>query len=314
MPRIPHVAIVKALAVLATSIALTACSENRGSKSPDNAAPERPSLKAGQSLFAFDYQAVTDVLVVKSDPVAGDRWSARLHRPDPKGADWEVSAEGPEMTAPLDRKADGYFILHLLDTLRTLQVTEPSAQGPDASLGLAPPRFAIQWKTPTEQFELRTGLPARTPGSVFAWVPGRPAFTANGATLQMLDYIKSFESLRLKTWAGVAADDVDEIELTQAGKPVFYAQREGAGWADRKRKPVRADVGAWLERLTRSRVLKFVDDPEAARKLSAQAKAKPLAEGVLKDRQGKATRLWIAAASGKLVALSSARPEGVFEI
>lgn len=319
MPRILHAAILTVLACASLTSIGAGCSDGCGARNPTPTASERPALRAGKTVFQFDHETVTDALIVKSDPLTSDHWTARIHRPDARSTEWEVFSEG-DAHPPLDRKADGPFILHLLDTMRTFHVTETPIAGPDTSLGLVPPRFAIQWKAaplpgdPQVEHELRVGAPARIAGSVFAWIPGYPAFSATGATLQMLEYLKSFEMLRLKTWAGLTSDDVDEIELTKAGKPIYYAQREGSGWANRARKPIHTDLGPWLDRLTRSRVLTFIDDPLEAQKIAAQVKANPLSEATLKDRQGKATRLWIGAASGKIVGLSSARPQGVFEI
>lgn len=296
-----------------------AASAAKAASSPAESAPGAVLPRTGKPLFRFDYETVPELLIVKADPGTGDAWSARLRRPDladPRSPEWEIVSD-PADHALLDRRADAYFILHLLDTLRTLQVAQTEVPGPETSLGLAPPRFALQWRASaggSPEFELRVGAPAREPSHVFARVPAQPPFTMNGATLEMLDRLTSFESLRLRTWAGLAADDVDEIELRRGGKPFFYAQREGAEWTDRSRKPVRGDVDEWLEAVTHARILAFVDDAAKAGRLRRMIDARPEREALFKDRRGKETRLALGRGpDGKLYATSSARPKGVFE-
>jgi hypothetical protein len=307
------------LFILALMAPLAGCTQKSSTPETKSAGASQ-NLKKGMNLFQFDYEAVTELLLVKSDPASGDRWSARFSRPDPKSVHWQVQSEGIGAAA-LDHEADGYFILHLLDTLRTLAVAQSDRPGTQESMGLAPPRYALQWKAGNENFEIRLGAPGPDPGSVYAWIPNQPLFTAQGATLQMLDFVKDFTSLRLKTWASLTSDDVDEIELKNLAhgpKPVFYAQREGADWTDRSHHSVRGDVPAWLEALTHSRVKEFIDDPSQARALRTQVEKAPLRQAVLTDRHGKAVLLqlaWVQRGRKKqLVGLSSARPEGVFEI
>jgi hypothetical protein len=234
---------------------------------------------------------------------------------------WRVERAGGEQAAPIDTRADGFFILHLLDTLRTLRAERTDVSGPPESLGLAPPRFALKWKVDTREMEVRLGARANPDGQaektgsvrVYGMVPGTAPFVADGATLQMLSYIPSFDHLRLKTWVGLSADDVDEIELSGSAG-TYYAQREGAEWTDRKHRPLRADVTAWLERLVHERVLAFVDDPARADSLTVRLKKNPLLRATLKDRHGNPIQLATAQIEGHWYALSSARPQGIFEV
>lgn len=278
---------------------------------------------SGSQLFGFDYHAVTELLLVKSDPETGDRWAARMYKEGIRAeADsWRVERAGGEQAAPVDTRADGFFILHLLDTLRTLRVERTEVSGPPQSLGLAPPRFALKWKVDSRELEVQLGARATSEGEaekagavrVFGMIPGEPPFVADGATLQMLSYISSFNHLRLKTWVGVNSDDVDEIELEGAAG-AFYAQREGSDWTDRKHRPHRADVDAWLERLVHERVLTFVDDPARVESLTLWLRKNPLLKATLKDRRGQAVRLSTAQLGGHWYALSSARPQSIFEV
>lgn len=272
-----------------------------------------PVIKKDTPLFGFDYEAVTEFLIVKADPATGDRFAAHLSRPDLHSDEWKITNAGGGAIL-LDQKADGYFILHLLDTLRTLRVGDTNAVGPLESLGLSPPRFALQWKSGDQQFEVRLGAPLEDGKSVYAWVPNQPAFIANGSTLQMLDYMNSFVRLRLQNWTGVTADDVDEIQIAGQGGASFYAQREGSVWKDRAHKRLRADVDSWLERIVHQRVLNFVDDTARADALKAQVDKAPLRKAVLKDRHNHSIELKIARIKDRWIGISSGRPQGVFEV
>ena len=277
------------------------------------------ALKVGKPLFQFDYETVTELLIVKADPLTGDHWSMRLARPDTKSMNWEIKSES-NLPALLDRKADSGFAMHLLDTIRTLQPTQTQVPGPPESLGLASPRYALQWKTEGAEratYDIRIGSPTPALGTAFASINHQPPFIVSGATLQMLDYIKDATVLRLKTWAGITSDDVDEIELKRGEKSIYYAQREGADWTDRKHKSLKGDLSAWLDRITHNRVLRFIDDPALAKRLTDAVHGNPLFQATLTDRHGHATHLWLGhPTSGKaqLFGLSSARPNGVFEV
>jgi hypothetical protein len=301
--------------VLATSgAAATGCS---GSAKPSSGVPAE--FRKGERPFAFDYEAVTDFLVVKADPDSGDRWTARLKKE--KGV-WQLEGNNPAGEPMQDRRADVFFVLHLLDTLRTLQVSDPVAPGPDTSLGLAPPRFALQWRTPAQgsgpagEYELRVGAPVHDSPRAFAWTPDHAAFVTEGAALQMLANLVSFDWLRLKTWTGITpdGDDIDEIESFRDGKSVFYAQREGSDWTDRKHKRMKKDYSEWLKQATRQRVLRFVDSAEEAKGLRMALESRPLREVALKNRAGATTRLRLGVLGKQVFGLSSSRPEGVFEL
>jgi hypothetical protein len=169
----------------------------------------------------------------------------------------------------------------------------------------------LQWKVEGKEFELRVGLPTNGGKSVYAWVPGQAAFNASGATLQMLDYLSGINAVRLKNWVGVPEDEVDEIESGD-----FYAQRDGDEWSDKNHKKLKASlhVKDWLEKLTHERVMSYVDDAEKAKKLRAQIESNPSRDVTLKDRHAQPIRLRLARVDGKLYALSTARPDGVFEV
>lgn len=292
----------------------TAPSRADGASATDGTSP---LLKNGAVLFNFDYESVTEFLIVKADPATGERFAAHLSRPEPRPEhpdEWKITNAGGGADAFLDQQADGYFVLHLLDTLRTLRVEQSAALGPLESLGLAPPRFALQWKSGGKEYEVRIGSLLEDGKSVYAWIPNQPAFVASGATLQMLEYLKTLASLRLKNWAGLQADDVDEIEIPASGGPAFYAQREGSDWNDRKHKHLSLNVDGWLDKLVHERVMEFVDDAAQAKALRAQVERGPARRATLKDRHGHPVELKLAQVQGKWIGLSSARPQGVFVV
>jgi hypothetical protein len=309
------------LLFMTSVMSMTACTRGRGMDQrtaenggePANGASE---LAKGSQLFGFDYEKVTELLIVKNDPETGDRWAARLFASPagagtrPGGDRWQVERAGGEGAAPLDSRADGYFVLHLLDTLRTLRAERVDVPGALESLGLAPPRFALKWKTPGHEYSVELGGSEEGAVRAYARVPGHNPLVADGAAIQMLGYLRSFERLRLKTWAGVVVDDVDEIEIP----PGFYAQREGSDWTDRKHRSLKADVDGWLDRLAHARVLAFVDDRARAEPIARRLAAAPARKATLRDRHGNPIRLAIAQVDGKWYASSDARPGGVFEI
>jgi hypothetical protein len=326
--RYSLLAIGLALLVSCSNSCRTADTPTDAAKGGDAKDADTAPLQTGLQPFSFDYHAVTELLLVKSDPDSGDRWAARLFKATPKSGaeEWRIESAGGELASLIDTRADGYFVLHLLDTLRSLRVERADVPGTPESLGLVPPRFALKWKVASRELEVRIGAKAapdsasatakaQSAGAIryYASIPGQKPFVADGATLQMLAYIPSFSHLRLKTWSGVVADDIDEIELKGAGGG-FYAQREGAEWTDRKHRRLKADVSQWLEQLTHERVLEFVDDPGQAKRLTAHVRKSPLLQATLKNRHGQPTQLAIAQVDGQWFALSSARPDGVFKV
>jgi hypothetical protein len=292
--------------------------------------PESP-FRAGQSAFQFDHAKVTQLEIAKNDPSSGDAWNATLEKVGPDPADWEIRSASVPL---VDQKADGAFVLHLLDTLRTVRLDSPSPAGGSGDggkrAGLDPPRFALRWKLATgagshEELELRIGAAGpQGRGAHAIPVPGTSASGAraaseawlvSGATLPMLDVLTGFDALRYRKWIPLASDDVDEIELKSNGKTWLYAQRHGNGWADRKLKPLRRDVQALLDGLTHLRVQAFLDDPAEATRIADLISKNPLAEAVLTDRAGKPTLAKaVRGDGGKLYGWVSSRPGAAFEL
>lgn len=274
-----------------------------------------PEFSKGQTPLAqalFDLQSISSLDIAKADPATGDVWSARFRQLPQSGREgngplWEVSS-GPGGGSLLDRKAQGGFINHLLDTLKTLRVSELAPKGPPESFGLVPPRFALRFGTS----EIRFG------NDSYAAI-GNQIYKVEGAALKMLEYIPSFESLReQKLLASLVSDDFDEVEIKRKGHKPFYTQRDGSAWTDRHHKPVQKSLNEFLEQWTHMRIEKFIDDPALAPKISKKIEEQPLAQILLRGRNQPEilVRLQWQTLDGTdgLYATTSNRPGSVFRI
>src|SRR5687768_7769960 len=85
--------------------------------------PKTEPLKNSDRPFQFNHEEVKSLSVMKSDPGSGDSWTAELRHTGPEKTDWEIVSSPFPI---IDRKAHGTYILHLLDTFRTLGVEEPA--------------------------------------------------------------------------------------------------------------------------------------------------------------------------------------------
>lgn len=276
--------------------------------------------KSGTQPFGqFDPRQVTMLEITKSDPASGDRWSARIERqPTPlPGGDphWLIQA-GPSGAELPDRIGNGGFIVHLLDTLKTLRVAAEPRKGPLESYGLSQPRWALRWSGPgIAPLELRLGLPSEEPSAAYAEISGSVT-TVQGAALQMLDYLKSFSTLRHQTLATFSSDEIDEIEIetrANAGR-ARYAERNGSSWSGPKGRPLARswDAAATLEAITHFQIREFLDDPVENSRTAAWVSGRPDVRITLKPRTGEAFRLLIREQGGRAAATISGRPGNAF--
>jgi hypothetical protein len=319
---------VSVCAALSSSL-LSGCScERKSDVAKQTQVSTQATPQGSYSALQFDYKNTSELLIAKSDPLNGDRWAARIQRDGIPSLDnedlWTIQM-GPDSIAAGDHKAHGTFILHLLDTIRSLQVKEAQVSGSPESFGLASPLFILRWKvseprtattnTSTapgtvrakvfKEYELRLGGPVKgSDGSFqgmyasFGGVPGR-VFIVQGAMLKMLDMITSFQVLRLPTVLTISSDDVDELEIKKpAAHGSFYAQRENGKWADAKHQPIAKEIDAFLDQITHLRILKFVDDPAELKKLDTTLASTPVTTLIFKDRHGGPTTLKIYSLSG----------------
>jgi hypothetical protein len=280
----------------------------------------------GTKPFQFDFKKVQALTLAKSDPQTGDHWLAvfqpkngRPRRRTGPSA-WEiVSAPGDVLLA--DRDADETFLVHLLDSLAALKIESSAPRGSMESYGLNPPRFAVQWKLPDRAFELQLGNSLKSPGKSYLTLDGQTIYIASGSAIRLLDLIESFDSLRKKDWSDLRTDDVDQISVYRAGNPVFYAQREGDRWTDRKHQTLlaAADLSGALEEIIRHQPRRMIDDPSEKARIQHKIQGiqgtsnlpAPL-EIRITDRLEKTTSMKLGWTSGNLYGISSARPELIF--
>jgi hypothetical protein len=264
----------------------------------------------------FDFEAVRELTVVKSDPVSGDSWSATLKHVGPTKWDWQVSSGPHELK---DTRANAPYIRHLLDTFRTLSVNEEAAKGSLASFGLEPPRFAFRWKAPgpngEESFEFRVGE-VTGHSEAYTMFPQKSAgrvYKAQGAALQMLTHLVNFEYLRLQRFTTFEADDVFEIELKKGAKS-FYAQRDGETWTDRKSRKQKKDVGHLVQQLTHARIQRFLDETADTEALAARVLKSPALEIQIGNHVGKKDVIRLAREKDRVLATIESREGAVFEL
>lgn len=298
------------LTLLAAASLLSGCTSEKGD------ATLRPSpgvqLKLGTPMFEFQPADVSEVTLRQNDPVRDRRWEARFARRS--DGDWEI-ATAPDGVALLDRRANSPFLNHLLSTLTTLVWQETPAQGDLENFGLRVPHYAIRFRARDRDFDLQLGLPAGTQNR-YARVAGHaPALVVRGATLRMIELIEGFETFRLPTVLTFDRDRPDEVELLERELPVLYAQRHNDDWADRRLRPPRFDVAAYVDYLVHLRMRRYVDDPVRARAITAALAKAPTWRIVLTDRRGARTELRVGRGpDGTLVATNSDRPETAFEL
>lgn len=264
----------------------------------------RNEIQLGTKPFQFDSNEVIELSLVKSDAEQGDQWQAKLRK---EGAQWNISSDHQI----LDSLADDTFLFHLIDSMKSIQLTSLAPQGTLESFALDPPRFGVQWKTGSKAYEFWVGSSLRDGTGYYFTIDKTHVFVANGPALHILDLIKSFQSLRKKTWTNLTIDDVDEITLKQRRKAVLYAQREGNHWTDRKHHVIKKDIDSFLNHALGAQSERMIDDPKQAASLRKLIHSSLLYEIHLSDRFGKTTSLFLSLQNGILFGINSSRP-GVF--
>lgn len=285
------------------------------------------SVRLNAPLFVFEPRQVSELLISKHDPSTGDVWTARINvRAEvdrSRARVWEISS-APQGKALRDRLVDGAFVEHFLNTLTTFAAVAQAPAGPAETFGLKPPVFALSWTFDGRSFNVEIGIaPGKIPGRyALSRSQNTGTFIAQGAALHMLENLSSFEALRRRVLVTLESDDVDEIEVWDGKKLRLYAQRQGEGWVDRKKRrlvaPWSSDaVGALLDRLTHTRIKTFIDDREQAERIARlldPATHPSLQRVILKDRRGNPFEIRTAADPAGVWASFSARPDGVFEL
>ena len=184
----------------------------------------------GQPVFSYDYESVRELLVSRNEP-DGSPWSARFARdgwlgPQQVTPRWLIR-QAPEGLSPTDSIADGGFLLHLLDSLRQLRKVGTTLSGEDAGFGLLPARTRLEWTDGTRRFELLLGA-AADGGGRYARI-GSERLVVNGAALDMLQMMASFQKTRhqrLLTWT---LDDADRVTIRWSSPAASWAAERSTG-------------------------------------------------------------------------------------
>lgn len=267
----------------------------------------------GKPEFKFAPASVQELTIAESDPSSGTSWTATFAKKGPSGDEWLIES-APGGKTLLDRKADGGFIAHLVDTLRYLKPLEVAPKGPPSSFGLEPPHSAIRWRSGEQSFEVHFGEAGPKSQGRFARRPNNDVWIVSGATLGMLGTIESFDGLRKRTLTTLSSDDIDEVEVRVGGKQVFYAQRLSDGWANAKEMAYPEDFEDRLEGILKHPVEEFVDDAAKAAEARAALEAGPWPTLVLKGPTGSVNRLTIGSVSGEVFAYGTSRPDAPFKL
>ncbi len=301
------------LSVCALSFFLTfgtGCSGRADSKAP----PSKNALN--------EFSQVESLTLSKDDSGSGDAWIARLEK---KGAEWRLRA-GPHGETLTDDRADGRWIEHFLDTLRTLQSDGTAPPSTRASYGLDRPLFRIQWTSAGREQEIRIGAEDGPGGTVFAQVGSKsdaPVILIRGASVRMLGQLDRFEKIRERRLLTFELDDVDEI-FVDWGKGKRYFQRQGEFWADPKNVRFRGvqleQVIFVLDSIAHLQVTRFPDLGELS---LSSIRAAPIRSGKVSDariqmrfrtRQGQEYQLGLIQTGRELSAELSTRPGNRFGI
>lgn len=274
-------------------------------------------LTAGMRPLQFDVENTKEILITKEDPA--DRWSSRLESETgaPAALQWKIKS-GPQGKELLDPWADTSFVRHFLSTLQTLSIVGSEVKiAPDAS-GLSHPRFQARWTSKEMEFEIRVGATLPDQSGSYVSFPRLAdpdqTWVATGAALTMLDYLKSFEHLRLRRLATWEKEQVRSIELMTGLKNTFSATWVNGLWKDSEGKTFSPGVDEWLEKLLHLQIVEFVDDENESKRLFDRVSHLPAYQVRLKDAEGHALSLAIALERGSWWGISAERSKAAFRL
>jgi hypothetical protein len=255
----------------------------------------------------FDYKNISSVTLSVHLPETDVNFTADLKYTGPEESDWQIQS-----TQLTDRNADGFYIRHLLDTVHTMHIAgdAPFENSQLSDLGLSPPRYAIRWTQGESPVEVRIGNKLKNDNQAYAFMPGKEKpVIVGGAIIKMLDYLKSFDTLRQKTFVRFTADDIDQIQIykreNQKRKQIFNAERYSKIWKKKQ-------IDKHLESFTHARVQMYIDDVEFSSQLEKQIQKQPLAELVAIDRQGHPITVKIGKRNDLIYGITSERPHAAF--
>lgn len=226
---------------------------------------------------------------------------------------WQIEAvsDAPDLS---DRFVNEGLILHLLDTLSSLKVSEPGPKTPLGALGLDPPEYAIQWSGQKGSQSLWVGgqVPGRSEINIS--LDGKTSWLASGPLFSILSEIQNWQKLRSPSWVIQGPDDIDEITIHKGQKKLLYAQRDGDHWADSLHRPIRQDIDRILEALMTQPWKKFLDQTEAVPQIKSMILSNPDYRVSLSGRSTQTFELSLRERDGTLYGYNQDRPNCIFQL
>jgi hypothetical protein len=244
---------------------------------------------------------VYELAIQKSDPEHQEYWTAVLTRN--ANEQWRITSPPADQEMG-DRMADEVFINHLLDALQQVQLEKEAPNGALETFGLSSPIFSVRWKTSDQEAKLYVGHPLKGKATYYLSLDGKKIWEGSGSGLRMLYMIDSFQKLRRRAWSLFTSDDVDEIEFFRQGRRVFYAQREGNSWTNRRHSAYSAPIDQLIDAVTGAVAIAFID------RVSISKHA--LFEVRLTDRHGKTEIYQLRKAGTNLHGTLLSRPQTIF--
>jgi hypothetical protein len=312
MPRSPGAPLLLALSLAAPlATTLAGCHSRQAPDTGRAAGPAAAALHAGGMPFAFDPAAVGELQIDKADRSRGDAWTVTLRR---EGGGWRIAAP-PVGTKLADARADGAYVDHLLETLRTLQIAERSPEDSLEPVGLAPPRFVLRWSAAGAGRELRVGQESPSGGDYAQFDADPRVWIVRGSALAMLERLEDFGAVRLRTLLTAGAEDLRAFEYRARTYRPVRTRLGRARWQALPTLGLTSEgVRRWVEALAHLRAMRFVDDPAVAGGLRERIEAAPGWQLRFEPVHGKPIELRVRELEGALWATVSSRPGVAFEL
>ena len=258
--------------------------------------------------FKIQVSTIDALTLMGSDLESNSPWIASLSQ---KSGEW--SLDSVSTSAPLsDHHANQGLILHLLDSISTLQLQEPGPNVPFDALGLEPPRFALRWRSAKGTQELSIGNPSKDQVHMNVSLDGKTSWLATGAVFPVLQQIQKWQDLRSQTWLNESPDDINEVIVKSGKRTLFYAQRDGDHWGDLSHRPVKPDVDQLLDELIRHSWTKILESTPEATSLQSSLQTQPDTTIILTPRAGTPIPLALKKQKGTLYGYNPTRPGCVF--
>lgn len=238
-----------------------------------------PSANApalGKAYFSFEPTQVEQLELTRSLP-GETAWSVRLKRAP--GSPWTIESYPSPI---LDRTAHLTFVDHLISTIKTLMPVENLSDQRLDAFGLQPPRVKLKWRaaSPGASGEVLFGNPKHNGQWLGQLEPTAPAQVLAGALIRMIETLADPMGLREPKILTRTLDDFDQIEILEKSNRKSQLERVGTEWeriTGKKHSPA-PNAKELLEKLAHFRVLAFVDDEQAQKRIEQAAQSATIRE------------------------------------